>query len=64
MLAHGFNLSTIKAEAVNFCEFEASSRDVMRFCPKRKKNKRPAGDCVELILLKTLTLLFQEFLKT
>lgn len=63
MLAHGFNLSTIEAKTVNFCEFETNFRDVMRSCPKRKKKKRPGGDCVELILLKTLTLLFQEFLK-
>lgn len=63
MLTHGFNLSTIEAEAVNFCEFDASYHDVMRSCPKRKKKKR-LGDYAELILLKTLTLLFQEFLKT
>ena len=67
MLAHGFNLSTIEAKAVNFFfffEFETNFRDVTRSCPKRKKKKRPGGDCVELILLKTLTLLFYEFLKT
>lgn len=63
MLTHGFNLSTIEAEAVNLCELDARYHDVMRSCPKRKKKKRP-GDYAELILLKTLTLLFQEFLKT